>query len=80
MDSSHSCSRRCVSTGRLQQNRDRLNVDFTQLLGHQEAMLFIAGHDRLANVGSSANAKCRLLQHRGLVNQRQKLFRVQLAR
>jgi hypothetical protein len=38
--------RRRVAAGRLQQDAERLDADFAHLLGHQEAVLIAAHHQR----------------------------------
>ena len=68
-----------VATDRLEHDGLRRVVDHAQLLGDQEAMRLVADDDRRAGAEPVAAARGGL-QHRLLVDQRQQLLRIQLAR
>jgi hypothetical protein len=64
----------------LEDQRRRCGVDFAQLLGDEEPVLGIAHDHRRADAFGALHAQRGLLQHGLLADQRQKLFRQQLAR
>ncbi len=76
----HRHRRRGIAAHRLQNHHRRLDADRAQLLGHHEAVFLIAHHQRRGDVFGGADPQRGVLQHGVLVDQREKLFGIGLAR
>ncbi|GAC1671336.1 MAG: hypothetical protein NVS9B2_18050 [Steroidobacteraceae bacterium] len=72
--------RRGITAGRFEQNRRCLEPQSADLLGHREAVRFVAHHDGRLRAGYARQPGRRVLQHGVLARERQQLLGIHFSR